>query len=61
MSWLGEQLQQLADAAAQRKMKGRGDGAFAELKTHLYMLGGWVLAVRAVPYVLHLAQRITSK
>jgi len=38
----------------------RRDDAFAELKTHLYLLGGWVLAVRAAPYVLHLAQRITS-
>jgi len=38
----------------------RRDDAFAELKTHLYLLGGWVLVVRAAPYVLHLAQRITS-
>jgi hypothetical protein len=39
----------------------RADPSIAQLKTHLYMLGGWMLAVRAAPYVLHVAQRLTSK
>ena len=26
---------------------------FTNLKAHLMMYGGWILAIRAVPYVLH--------
>jgi hypothetical protein len=34
--------------------------AMAQLKSHLLLLGGWLLAVRAAPYALHFLTKPAS-
>lgn len=42
----------------QAGMKRPGEAeAFTALRNHLVLLGAWVVAIRAVPYVLHAMQK----